>query len=105
MDDWNSKTGRYSPQWDALEKRALDVRIAWRKRSESIITVICHAGFLRHIVNLPREHIWRNVEARAYRFVAAKEGDNEDMAILERIGLDEEATILGETEFKLVETH
>ena len=42
---------------EALDARALDVRRFLKKRTETVVVVVCHAGFLRHIVRLPRGHI------------------------------------------------
>ncbi|KAK9894774.1 PGAM-domain-containing protein [Cystobasidium minutum MCA 4210] len=104
IDGWNDKKGKYAPTPEALQKRALEVRRHLKSRTEGTVLVVCHAGFLRHLLLLPHEHFWANVEARVFRF---QDDSNEsidngydpppktDQALLQRLPEEEEINVLG----------
>jgi len=115
---WTAKKGKFAPTLEALRARALEVRRSLKKRKEQRIVVVCHAGFLRHIVQLPHSHIWNNCEARVYRFAetvengvverqdASIDGQTDpDTALLERVSTEEELEILGGPNAELVASH
>lgn len=47
-DGWNSKTGRWAPDADVIEKRALNARRWLMSRDEKNIVVVSHGGFLHY---------------------------------------------------------
>lgn len=63
---WNSKTGRYAPDEKSLDARARDVRRMLRSRPESVVLVVSHGAFLRHLTQTEWSDRWANAEGRAF---------------------------------------
>ena len=49
MEGWNSKTGRWAPIADALQKRAREARQWLKARPEKEIVVVTHGGLLHYL--------------------------------------------------------
>jgi len=112
IDGWTEKKGKYAPTEEALDARALNIRRQLKRRKERVVTVVCHAGFLRHIICAPHSHMWGNVEARVYRFEKSSDGNSEtslpsenDQALLLRVDRAEELRILGGSGANLAKTN
>lgn len=76
--DWNRNKGFYeATEWKQLE-RARWVRRWLRARSEEVVVVVCHAGFLRRMTGAPPKSAWMNAEIREFRFRGEAEGEDED---------------------------
>ncbi|MCJ1392122.1 hypothetical protein MMC18_004989 [Xylographa bjoerkii] len=81
---WNSKTGRWAADPNAIRERALFVRRWLRDREEDVICLVSHGGFL-HYLNEDWDGFgeakgtgWANCEWRTYEFkagVGVGEGD------------------------------
>ena len=79
---WNSKTGCWAPDADAVRERALFVRCWLRDREEDAICLVSHGGFM-HYLNEDWDGFgeakatgWANCEWRSYEFKAeVGEGD------------------------------
>lgn len=70
--DWTSKQGFWSMAPDALANRAKWVRQFLRERPEKDIVLVAHGDVLRQITgtaeNGPSTHMWKNAEARIFKF-------------------------------------
>ena len=89
--DWNSKKGVWAPTPEALRARAKAVRRKLRQRSEKIILVVTHGGFLAELV--PDEMMpYANTEWRVFAF---REVGNDEDAVLVRVEKGKEEAALG----------
>ena len=69
--EWTSKTGFWAPDPRSLAHRAQTVRQFLRERPEKDIVLVAHGDVLRQItsnVNGPDTYMWRNAEARVFKF-------------------------------------
>ncbi|KAI4230303.1 MAG: hypothetical protein L6R36_000114 [Xanthoria steineri] len=85
-EDWDSKTGRWAPQQEAIERRCRDARKWLKTRDGKAIVVVTHGGLLHYLTEdwtgcevVPGTG-WENTEFRSYRFV---DGDDQNASIEE----------------------
>jgi hypothetical protein len=71
--DYDSKKGRWAPDFRSLEARALELRNFLRDRDEQEIVVVSHGDFLHHVTGNVNDDgsqakgWWKNTEFRSYR--------------------------------------
>ena len=89
---WNSKTGRWVADADAVRERALFVRRWLRDREEDVICLVSHGGFL-HYLNEDWDGFreakgtgWANCEWRTYEFKARVDEGDENATLVETEG-------------------
>ncbi|CAJ2508845.1 Uu.00g138710.m01.CDS01 [Anthostomella pinea] len=79
--DYDSKEGRWAPDGNALEKRALELRRFLRDRDEQEVVVVSHGDFLHFVTGDLNEDgsqakgWWKNAEFRSYRFYPVEHED------------------------------
>jgi broad specificity phosphatase PhoE len=79
--DYNTKKGRWAPDGEALEHRALELRRFLRDRDEQEIVVVSHGDFLHYVTGEINEDgsqakgWWTNTECRSYRFFPVDHDD------------------------------
>ncbi|KAK5135604.1 hypothetical protein LTR08_005084 [Meristemomyces frigidus] len=69
--DWTGKQGFYAPDRQSVLGRARWVRQWLRERPETTIVLVAHGDVLRQITagpHGPSEYMWKNAEARIFRF-------------------------------------
>ena len=89
---WNSKTGCWAPDADAVRERALLVRRWLRDREEDVICLVSHGGFM-HYLNEDWDGFgeakgtgWANCEWRTYEFNAGVGEGDENATLVETEG-------------------
>ncbi|KAI4150498.1 MAG: hypothetical protein LQ340_004032 [Diploschistes diacapsis] len=81
---WNSKTGKWAPEADAVRARAKEARQWLKARPEKEIVLVTHGGFLHYLnedwagFDAIKGTGWVNAEFRSYSF-KEEEGDNASM--------------------------
>ncbi|MCJ1446563.1 MAG: hypothetical protein MMC23_007068 [Stictis urceolatum] len=78
---WNSKTGKWAPDSQAIVARAKEVRQWLKARPEKEVVLVTHGGFVHFLTedwddyNKLAGTGWLNTEFRSYEFVS-EAGDN-----------------------------
>lgn len=89
---WNSKTGRWAADADAIRERAVFVRRWLRDREEDVICLVSHGGFLHHVnedwdgFGEAKGTGWANCEWRTYEFKDGVGAGDENATIVETEG-------------------
>jgi broad specificity phosphatase PhoE len=72
--DYDSKQGRFAPDGQSLEARALELRRFLRDRDEQEVVVVSHGDFLHYVTGdinpdgTQAKGWWKNAEFRSFRF-------------------------------------
>ncbi|MCJ1289636.1 hypothetical protein MMC34_001169 [Xylographa carneopallida] len=91
-DGWNSKTGRWGADADAVRARALFVRRWLRAREEDVICLVSHGGFLHYLnedwdgFGASKGTGWENCEWRTYEFAVGSGDEAENATLVETEG-------------------
>ncbi|KAL2217571.1 histidine phosphatase superfamily [Thermoascus aurantiacus ATCC 26904] len=81
---WNSKTGKWAPTSEAINKRARELRRWLKARPEKEIVLVTHGGFLHYFTedwedsSVYQGTGWSNTEFRTYQFTDS-DNDTEDL--------------------------